>query len=148
MPQVDFYVLAEPGDNAALQAACRVVEKAWSQGLTVHVQARDQEHAERMDQALWTFRQDSFVPHERWAGGDPPRTRVTVGGPGAAPGEPDVLVNLGAPVPDWYAACGRIAEIVGGDPQARATGRERYRTYRNAGLELRTHDLEPEAMRR
>ena len=148
MPQVDFYVLADPGDGAALHAACRVVEKAWGMGLTVHVQARDEEHAERMDQALWTFRQDSFVPHERWAGGDPPRTRVTVSAAEVAPREPDVLVNLGAPVPAWYAACGRIAEIVGGDPQARAAGRERYRVYRDAGLELRTHELEPEKARR
>ena len=85
MPQVDFYVLADPGDGAALHAACRVVEKAWGMGLTVHVQARDEDHAERMDQALWTFRQDSFVPHERWAGGDPPRTRVTVSAAGVAP---------------------------------------------------------------
>jgi len=145
MPQVDFYVLADADadDGAARRVACRVVEKAWSQGLTVHVQAQDEQQAARMDETLWTFRQDSFVPHERWDGGDPPGARVTLGTAGGiAPNEPDVLVNLGAAVPGWFAACGRIAEVVGGDPKARAAGRERYRTYRDAGLELRTHQVQ------
>jgi len=148
VPQVDFYVLGVPGDGAALGVACRVVEKAWDQGLRVHVQARDEDQAARVDEALWTFRQESFVPHERCSGDATPRARVTVGTAGDTPAAPDVLVNIGAPVPHWYAACGRVAEIVAGDPQARAAGRERYRVYRDAGLELRTHDVEPEKVRR
>ena len=58
MPEVDFYILSESGDSAVLRAACRVAEKAWSQGLRVHVLARDEDEASRFDDLLWTLRQE------------------------------------------------------------------------------------------
>ena len=39
---------------------------------------------------------------------------------------------------------GRLAEIVGADPEDAQAGRERYRFYRERGYELRTHSLAEE----
>ena len=142
MTQVDFYVLDDAGEPAALRAACRVVEKAWGQGYRVYVLARDEEQAARMDDTLWTYRQDSFVPHRRWRGEGDPDTPVLIGSDAATPPPgPQVLVNLGGPVPSWYARCERVAEIVDGDPDSRARSRDRYRHYRDAGEELRSHEV-------
>jgi DNA polymerase-3 subunit chi len=141
MPEVDFYIVSDPEQSGLLRAACRVVEKAWSQGLRVHVLAADEEQASRMDEMLWTFRQDSFVPHERWHGDEPSGVRVLIATPACVAQDADVLVNLGADIPSWYRHCGRIAELVATDPGHRASGRERYRIYRDAGAELRTHEV-------
>ena len=141
MAQVDFYVLGEPGDDSMLRVACRLTEKAWQQGMSVFVLADDERMAERMDDALWTFRQEGFVPHERWTGTGAPGAPVLIACDTDAPALPDVLVNLGATPPDWHGQCQRVAEVVGGDPERKASGRKRYREYRDAGFELRTHEV-------
>ena len=141
MPEVDFYILSDPEQPGLLRAACRLVEKAWSQGMRVHVLATDDEQAARMDEMLWTFRQDSFIPHERWRGNEPPATRVLIATPACVAQDADLLVNMGADIPPWYRQCGRIAELVSADPLHKASGRERYRMYRDAGAELRTHEV-------
>ena len=58
-----------------------------------------------------------------------------------APVLPDVLINLGAPTPAWHDRCTRIAEVVGADPERKDLGRRKYRAYREAGHELRTHEV-------
>lgn len=143
MPEVDFYVLSEPGDAGVLRAACQVTEKGWAQGLRVYVLARDDEEAARFDELLWTLRADSFVPHERWNGSGMPTARVSVGALDSPPDTPDLLVNLGAPVPAWFRDCRRIAEFVGAEAQPKEAGRRRYREYRDAGAQLRMHEVQP-----
>ena len=142
MPEVDFYVMSEPGDACVLRAACRITEKAWEQGLTVYVLARDDDEAARFDDLLWTLHAESFVPHERWNGTGSPTARITVGCTHSPPATPELLVNLGAPVPPWFRDCRRVAEFVGADAQPREAGRQRYREYREAGVELRTHEVQ------
>ena len=100
---------------------------------------------ETFDQLLWTFSDRAFIPHRR-AG-----TTDDTPAPAPAPvviadsGEPDeadgdVLVNLAAaqPAPQGWS---RIAEVVDADAGRRAQGRERYRAYRELGLEPNTHDM-------
>lgn len=142
MPEVDFYVLSEPGDAAVLRAACGVTEKGWAQGLRIYVLARDDEQASRFDELLWTMHADSFVPHERWNGAGAPTARVSVGVLDSPPATPDLLVNLGASVPSWFGDCRRIAEFVGAEAQPKEAGRRRYREYRDAGAQLRTHEVQ------
>jgi DNA polymerase-3 subunit chi len=169
-------VLGDADKDAALRTACDITQKAWSEGLHVYVLSSSAEEASRMDNLLWTFRQDSFVPHELWHGaGDagatpeddkaaasdrsasppmvssmaPPmtgstsnaRARVLIGTTAQAPRTPDLLINLGAPVPAWFAQCPRVVEIVAADPDRKTSGRQRYRAYREQGVPLRTHEV-------
>ncbi len=141
MPEVDFYIVHEAAETATMRVACRIAEKAWSQGHRVHVLTRDEDEAARIDEFLWTFRQDSFVPHERWDGRGEVMAPVTVGSSADLERTPDVLVNLGDVVPPWFGECTRVAEIVAADPERRSAGRRRYREYRDARATLRTHEV-------
>ncbi len=62
-------------------------------------------------------------------------TWFRVGGPA------DVLVNLGQDVPSWFSRYARVAELVSGDEAARQAGRDRFRFYRDRGIEPETHQL-------
>ena len=139
--EVDFYVLGGGSDRDPWTIACRLAEKAWRRGHRVHVQVESGEDAARLDDLLWTWRQDSFVPHARLdpAAADPPP--VTIGAPPQIPPSPDVVINLGERIPSFAERCRRLAEIVGPDPGSKASGRERYREYRDRGFEVRSHDL-------
>ena len=148
-PQVDFYVL--PGDESAarLRFACRLVEKAWLKRHRVRVQLDPGGELEAFDQMLWTFSDRAFVPHRR-AGtpdGPPPPAPAEVvitdtAEADAADG--DVLVNLAAAQPAT-GVWSRIAEVIDADALRRHKGRERYRAYREQGLEPQTHDMGSEA---
>jgi DNA polymerase-3 subunit chi len=142
MARVDFYVLKRPGREARLVFACRLAEKAWRLDNTVHIATADEATARELDELLWTFRDGSFVPHERVAADtDQPESPVTIAaGPTRLEGR-DLLINLDDSVPPGIEAFPRIAELVTSDAETRALGRERFATYRNLGHELETHDV-------
>ena len=144
MVQVDFYVVASGGAEGAARVACKVVEKAWQRGLRVYLHTASEAAARQVDELLWTFRQDSFVPHSLAGGdGDGDDEAVTVGCDLAGAEGRDVLVNLCAPLAADSARCERIAEVVSDEPQVRTAARERYAAYRDLGHELRHHDVRP-----
>ena len=142
--QVDFYVRAETRPDALEHFACRLVERVWQRGHRVLVVTASEAAARRLDDLLWTFRDESFVPHRRVGAGDPAGTApagepVVVSTPGVWSGALDVLVNLTPSVPEEAARAPRIAEIVPAGGTGRDAGRARYREYRSRGFELRTH---------
>ena len=142
--QVDFYVRRETSLDALESFACRLVETVWQRGHAVLVLAASDIAARRLDDLLWTFREESFVPHRR-VGSDgpvasePASEPVIVSTPGVWASELDVLINLTASVPAEASRAARIAEIVPASGAGRDAGRERYREYRTRGFELRTH---------
>lgn len=141
MPRVDFYVVASPERETLSRVACRLIEKAWLAGNSVFVHTGSEQQAAQLDEALWTFKQDSFVPHTLYPPPGDEWTDVLLGY-GAEPSRAlDVLVNLSSEVPAFYQRFGRIAELIGADAQARESGRERYRYYREQGCMLHSHHL-------
>ena len=60
--QLDCYRVA-PGRSPE-QVACALAAKAFGQGYRVHLRAPDAAAAAALDALLWTFRADSFVPHQ------------------------------------------------------------------------------------
>lgn len=144
MTRIDFYVVEEDDPTPPGVVACRVIEKAWRTGRHVHVRTESSRDARDLDRLLWTFRQDSFVPHaltENLTAYDP----VVIGSADEpevpSDGAVDVLVNLGRDVPDWAPNCERIVEVVAGDPEIRVAARLRYQQYRERKFEMHTHRL-------
>jgi DNA polymerase-3 subunit chi len=139
-PRIDFYVLEGADDRARLVYACRLIEKAYLQNLTVCVSLDTPAEVEAFDALLWTFGDRSFVPHEPANGaaaGPPPAAPVVIGC--RAPVAADLLVNLGSEAPSFFAAYGRVAEFVDAEPARRDAGRRRFAAYRDAGHAPETH---------
>ncbi len=145
MAKVDFYILSSDAPDEVLRVACRVAEKAWRQGNRVRVEADGADMLRRLDALMWTFKQESFLPHElegeRDDWGELNPAPVVLEHPGGAGEAPDVLINLSAAVPAIAERCARIAEIVSADADSKQVGRERYRTYRDRGFELSSHQI-------
>jgi len=143
-PRIDFYVLEGAEDRARLVYACRVIEKAFLQNLTVCVNLASLAEAESFNTLLWTFADRAFVPHALAREGTgtaamPPGTPVWVGA--GAPVAADFLVNLAPEVPDFYANYARVAEFVDAEPARRDAGRRRFALYRDRGHPPETHKL-------
>lgn len=140
-PRVTFYVLADADADGRMGYACRLVEKAYLQDNRVLVRCGSPEEAQSFDELLWRFSDRSFVPHELLGQDAAPAAPVGILGDGEPSLPGGVLVNLGADVPAWFARFDRVAELVAADDESRRNGRERYRFYREQGVEPETHTL-------
>lgn len=143
-PQVDFHIRSESGSEARELLVCRLSEKAWRKGHRILILAPDPNTASRIDDRLWTFREDSFVPHLMLEGEGliteiSPLTPVIIGIPGQWRDEIDVLITLVPEVPEEATDAARIVEIIPADESERHAGRRRYREYRRLGFTLETH---------
>lgn len=137
--RVDFYVLSAVDDSAAARFACRLAEKAWRLGNSVHLRTESAAAAAALDDLLWTYRQGSFVPHEIARPGQQAGSPVTIG-PGEEPAA-DVLINLASTAPERPEAFGRVAEIVAGSDDGKVRARDRFTAYRERGMEPNTHRI-------
>lgn len=148
-PRVDFYVLPTSEPAARLRFACRLVEKAWLRRHRVRVQLDPGGDLEAFDGLLWTFSDRSFVPHHRQGdGASPPAPApapvVLADGDAADPGDGDLVVNLAGAMPPGLERWERVAEVVDADDERRRLGRERFRQYRERGIQPQTHDMKDE----
>jgi DNA polymerase III subunit chi len=137
MTRIDFYVLEDVEQHAAERFACRLVARALTSGHAVHVHTDGEADACRLDELLWSYPEQRFIPHACEA--DPMgRAPVVIGW--SPPPDPDgLLINLGSDIPTFFGRFERVAEIV--VAERRDAGRERYRFYRDRGYPLFHHDL-------
>lgn len=142
MTQVDFYVMPGEDVTALETLACRIAQKAWDQGNRVYIHTRDPQQASRLDTLLWTFRQNSFLPHQlvdRQEIDDEAPVLIGFGqDPGAAT---EVMINLAPDVPSFAGRFARVTELVNEHQEIRSKARERYQYYRDRGYPLDTHQL-------
>ena len=102
-----------------------LLEKSLERGWRVVVQAASEERVEALDAHLWTYRDDSFLPHGTGArGGCGASSRSCSPSPTTIPTAPHVRFLIdGAPVPADAAGYERIVLIFDGeDPDAVARG--------------------------
>lgn len=139
-PRVDFYVLGSSGASKRLYFACRLAEKACGELNEIYAHTESPAMASQLDEMLWTFRQGSFVPHELLTGQEP-RAPICIGTPDQARQSGQLLINLTGEVPPFAEQFTRIAEIVDTDEGSRAASRQRFRRYREMGIEPVTHNI-------
>lgn len=142
MTRIDFYLLPIAEPHGKLSFACRLAEKAFREGLQIHVHASDAAEAAAIDSLLWSFRDTSFVPHRRIDTPGNAPAPVLIGWGEDFSEHHDVLINLTSAVPKLFGRFERVAEIVLDDPELRAASRERWRFYKERGYPLAHHDLQ------
>ncbi len=141
MTQVDFYILTDHSSGDRFGMACRLAGKAWQQGHRIYLHTNSEAESQHVDRLLWTFRQDSFIPHGLADGSDSEHNPVLIGHAGAAGEEHDVLINLATEVPQFFSRFQRVAEFIDHDAEIKKSGRSRYCFYRDRGYPLNTHEI-------
>ena len=141
MTRVDFYVLPNADSAQRSLLACRLAEKAYTQGLKVYIHTSSDGESQQLDELLWTFRQGSFLPHAIHTEGNDEAPAILLGHAHAPSTHTDVLINLGTEIPLFFSRFERVAELVDQRPELLAQSRERFRFYRERGYDLNTHQL-------
>lgn len=148
MTRIDFYLLPDGSDAASgsVMATCKLCDKATSVGHKVYVHTADAAVTENLDGALWSFRQGSFIAHERHNGQsyEDPQPMVLIGSVEPPETHHGIMINLSTEVPTFFSRFERVLEIVDGEPSLRAKSRERFKFYRDRGYELNTFEQNAE----
>jgi DNA polymerase-3 subunit chi len=142
MPEVTFYVLNSESLYDRYFFACRLIEKAYNSGFVCYVLLDTIEQCQRLDDMLWTFRAGSFIPHQIFTGTPPEITsQVLIGTLNPPPDWQNVVFNLSSQLPQAWQQTARVLEILDNSETTKVAGRERYRTYQQAGIEIVTHKI-------
>lgn len=139
--RVDFYLLQQTAGSARWLLACRLLEKAYLKGHKVFVYCNNQHDAEHLDELLWTFKEDSFIPHNLQGEGPEPSPAVQIGFNDDPRGYHDILLNMSDTIPQFYKRFQRVMEIVGDEEDAKERSRQHYREYKAKQCELYTHTM-------
>lgn len=132
MTEVLFYHL----DRQPLERVLPVLlEKSVERGWKVVVEAATAERVEAIDSLLWTYADDSFLPHGTDREADAALQPVLLtGGPGRANGATVRFLVDGAGFPDDLASYQRIVVLFDGhDPEAVDGARSQWKSARAAG---------------
>jgi len=135
MTEVLFYHLQNMSVENVLPP---LLEKSLERGWRVVVQAASEERVEALDAQLWTFRDDSFLPHgtAREAEARQQPILLTVGADNPNGAVVRFLVD-GAPVPADAEAYQSIVLIFDGeDPDAVTAARERWGEAKRKGFDV------------
>jgi len=141
MTQVDFYIIDPDNGENRQHYACRLTDKAYRQGRRVYIHTGSPGESQMLDRLLWTFRDQSFVPHGIAGTTDPEFTPVLIGDQPPPEQADDVLINLSlaAEPPSFFSRFERVAEIVDQQNEVKQTSRRHYRFYLDRGYPLNTH---------
>lgn len=141
MTKIDFYSLKPDSRGDRFLLACRLIERIRAAGLRALVFCPDREEARHLDRLLWTFRDESFLPHGLVGQVDEGLTPVLISPDGRPESETQVLVNLAPQAPAFMDRFERVCDLVDHDPRLRSAGRARYRHYREQGYALDHHQI-------
>jgi DNA polymerase III subunit chi len=141
MARADFYLIGKPRfREQPLLLACELARKASDAGLPMLVLCASAAQAEQLDDLLWSFDADAYVPHQIvGTDEDEDEASVLIAAPEHdVPLRPLVLNLRDAAVPEGFE---RVLEVVPADDSARGPLRERWSQYKARGLEVNKHDM-------
>lgn len=141
MPSVDFYFIAPEGPEARLLFACRLLEKAYLQQHQIYVQVEDAQKAQYLNNLLWTFRDESFIPHSLQESVETAAAPIQIGYSQQAPAHQDILLNLSSEIPSFHETFKRILEVIPNGQEQETKAEEHREFYDQKGYKITTHQL-------
>jgi DNA polymerase-3 subunit chi len=142
VPEVSFYLLETLSAQERNLFACKLIEKAYRSGHFCYVLTDSDEQSQVLDDLLWTFRAGSFIPHQLYTGNMPEIENVVLIGSVSAPKNwQKTIINLSSKCPQDFQQAQRILEVLDDSEETKASGRQRYRQYQQAGIEIVTHKM-------
>jgi DNA polymerase-3 subunit chi len=134
MTEVLFYHLQKQGLEEALPG---LLERTLERGWRAVVRAGSEARVEALDAHLWTYRDDSFLPHGSARDGLAEQQPIYLTSGEENPNGAQVLFLVDgarAEAVEPYMRCVDLFD--GNDPQAVEAARERYRQARDAGHDV------------
>jgi DNA polymerase-3 subunit chi len=147
VPKIDFHILEETSGLKSLHYACQLIEKTYQQQKrSIYIHVNSPEEADHFDTLLWTFRDDSFLPHDLHDPTHHASAPIEIGFNEAPSRHDNIMINLHNNIPRFYAQFNQVIEIVFSDASMQQLARARFKQYRDAGCEINTYKIKANAL--
>ena len=129
---VVFYCLKRPEHNGKLRLTCNLANTAFKRGHNVYLSANSVEMCKMLDDMLWTFAPNSFVPHTIY---DPNQAidldqyPVVIGYSPPSDKFKDVLISLHPDVPEFAGQFQRVIEPIDSSEEEQESAEKKFSRY-------------------
>lgn len=138
--QVFFHYFEKTSGRDLLVYICRLVEKGYKQGSKpIYIHFDSENEAKEFDSLLWTFRQESFIPHTILGHPEEEKTPVIIGWDTNQIETAEALINVSQGIPRASTSTSKIHEIVGSDENKKNKAREKWTAYKANGSIIKAH---------
>jgi DNA polymerase-3 subunit chi len=132
-----FYHLERRGLDDVLPG---IIEKTLERGWRAVIRAESSERADAIDGLLWTYSEQTFLPHAQSGDGDPKRQPVLITVEDENPNGANVLFLVGGAQPPPWDSVGDFTRVVlmfdGRDEAMLATARAAWKDAKAAGHDV------------
>ncbi|KZN46734.1 DNA polymerase III subunit chi [Pseudoalteromonas luteoviolacea] len=141
-----FFVLKhdhEPNQqvSAHFDLAARSAAKLYRAGQRVFIYVDNVEDAHAIDEYLWQFDAESFVPHNLQGEGPKGGAPVEIGQMPPV-GRRTTLINLATHIPDFVRRFEQVYDFVPVESHAKQAARERFKQLRAIGANISTKEID------
>ena len=134
MARIGFYHMVRQPLDYVLP---KLLEKAVASGAHVVVLAGSAERIAHLDDHLWTYADDSWLPHGAAKDGDGPAHPVWLTETEENPNQATILIACDGATPQRLENWERCLDLFdGNDPEAVTAARTRWKTWKEQGHEL------------
>ena len=132
MTSVAFYHLKSPRQYGKMRLVCQLAATAYRKGHKVYVRAQDEDQCAMLNQMMWTFAPNSYVPHISLAESRDPdleKYPVVIGFDDPPEKFNDVLISLQHEAPAYIERFQRVVEPVDADSEDAERAKSRFEQY-------------------
>ncbi|ARU57618.1 DNA polymerase III subunit chi [Oleiphilus messinensis] len=153
LERADFYILKSDREIDRYNYVCRLTEMAYTRGMRTHILTDSTAEAEHLDELLWNFKLESFIPHEIAVHSSLITTATTGDTKTQAPvliyttaldkteTSGDLVINMSASLPHNIDSYSRLAEIASQSPPVLKQVRSHFRQLKTSGVTINIHDF-------
>lgn len=134
MTRIDFLAVDDASPEARLHLAARLTQRALREGRQIFIACADAGQQARLDEVLWAFEPESFIPHSTDIHDQ--QSPVILGTGEECGDHHDVLINLQSPAPAFFSRFERLFEVICQDPAILSSTRANWAYYKSRGYPL------------
>lgn len=128
-PQIVFYEIPDKDPKMLVRAICKLICEYYRANTNVHVLTSDENELTLLDETLWSYPRNSFVPHMR-ASATQQKCLITMECSPTFDGNGTVLVNHTAAVPNCVEQFATVCEFVLQHEEWKQQARSKFASYR------------------
>ena len=121
---------------------CKLIEKGYKQNINpIYIKTDTQKQAEELDKILWTFRQESYIPHTLVDQDSNNTQPVQIGWIDNEIEDAEAIINLSDGMPDISNDLKKIHEIIDNIDEKKEKARERWKKYKSIGFNIKAYKV-------